>query len=270
MYRALNHCSQTAGVPRVIPTNEGEYYLEKANHLYVVLEFHEAVPYNGDGAKLREIGSEVAKLHQAMSTLPGDIREHCTVYGSRFNFSEAELREITESLRPLITRKRSAGKAGICSVAEARFILETYENHLQHPHFEGNRQTIHRDLHPDNILVDHTDKILFIDFDALTFGERLRDVAFACHRLARLGVPTQERSLVRERARAFLAGYHRQNSLQEAEVAAVPFFIVDEALRRITYILRGFFQQGLTTWAHVLPKHLQAIREAPLLQTLDL
>lgn len=85
-------------------------------------------------------------------------------------------------------------------------------------------QLIHRDCHPGNILVQGTQVIGFIDCDHLCIGPRIFDLAYyAVHHLKWVTDDATATQRWLTDLPSLLAGYRTQQSLTQAEVAALPY-----------------------------------------------
>ena len=88
------------------------------------------------------------------------------------------------------------------------------------------------------------------------------------HRFARtFGKKTEKQNdignTINERARIFLETYSETGQLTQAEIAAIPLVLQDEASRRILHILDGALKNN-TEWLFDLPKQLILLKEAEL------
>ncbi|MET0273754.1 MAG: phosphotransferase [Phenylobacterium sp.] len=89
---------------------------------------------------------------------------------------------------------------------------------------------IHADIHPENVIVDG-DRLTLLDFDDAAFGWRLYDLAVGLFYL-------HDRADWAASERAYLEGYRAVRSLDEGDLAHLPFFRLARGLMMV-----GWFEQ---------------------------
>jgi len=201
---ALQHLSEFGGVPRVIPTRDGEeifVYAEK--YLVRMVSYLEGALLESIVPKppnlLRDLGSYLAKLDLALA----DFTHPAMKRKMLWDLSLAHL-----AIEPRLDAIASAERRDLASHVLVRFkerVLPILPD-LQ-------KQVIHNDANTQNLLVQDGMISGIFDFGDLLYAPRIHEVAI-CAAYALLG---EENPLVA--AAHLVAGYHSLSPLTATEIS---------------------------------------------------
>lgn len=213
----LAAATQPIVLPR--PDQQGERFTPWENYYFQLTPYvpHELWPAVGPArlALLQNLGTEIARLHQALARfpaehLPGDSRRNDL-------FGEILLRGI-----PL-------GKKQLTGPDRERFatLTATLAKPLAEIYSQLPDQLIHRDCHAGNFLCRAGRLAGIIDWDQLSLGPRLLDLAYFAVQMIkrRLEAGASLDDWPAEWA-ALLAGYRQQATLTASEEAALPYLLL--------------------------------------------
>ncbi len=231
-------------VPETIRTKDGLLWVEINNRIYSLYRFYEGKQFSGSAEQVCDAARHLALLHkflkrQNIRIKPNPMYDFLDNNEIRNIESKIKNAEFDLKVRRLL-----------------KDLHEFYENAnkdvagLKFP-----RQLIHGDFIPENTLFRNGELLVFFDFGSIYFSERIADVAFSCHRFARV-MPDMEKCM-----KMFLDSYSTENHLYRKEIRAVPFFIKREVVRRINYILRSHFFENKKEWDFELDKHINILKE---------
>ncbi len=231
-------------IPQAIASTKDNFLLTFDGKFYALLSYLEGTHYGGFLAQMKSLGASVGKLHAALALCPVVIDNPYDHYYDILSDHELQMakkifqQEISdESFALIVSQIRHS----------AEFMKSADYSSLP-------QQLLHRDLHDRNTLFGVDGTISFIDFDFVGRGEKAREVAFCAFRHALHHFPDVEKA--RKGISVFLEGYNSSNTLSLQEHHSLAFFIKDEALRRISYILRRAMISQEMTWFSDLSKHI--------------
>lgn len=265
--RTLLFCEQRGVlVPHPINTVAGTTTVLGNGKVYSLYTFLESEHFDGSRAELEETAYQLSRLHESLEDLP--FREQLTAreggLGSQ-GHNRDDLLQLTAEIKG-----RQAQSFFERIVAEAIDEICDYSRQVKSADLSGlPEQIIHRDVHGHNLLFHPQTKRLLaiIDFENITFSQRIRDVAFAMHWLARTYGGKTERGLdvgddIRDRAELFLKSYEQAMPLTASEHEYLADIICDEMLIRIIRILKLHYLENNQTFDFDLAVLLQGLREA--------
>lgn len=240
------------------------FWQDSDGEVYCLFDFIDGELFDGSRRELTEVGSSLGHFLNTLANLPqedikglGKINTH-----HDWDLLEGLLEE---------AKRNSEGAIAPKTAIQLERIKELSRGLRDFDFGSLPSQVVHDDLHPHNLIFDKTSgKLLaFIDFDSLSYTQRIRSVAFALHRLSRTYGPGTERkndvgSHIRDRAKVFLGAYLDSASLYDAEVQSIQPILVDEALNRITIIL-GRSKKGDNKWVFDIDKQFTTLEEAATL-----
>ncbi|MCB8962259.1 MAG: phosphotransferase [Ardenticatenales bacterium] len=227
----LDHLD-AATLPIVLPTPDqhGERFTAWENHYFQLTPYVAHKPWPAPGparlALLHHLGTEIARLHEAMARfpieqLPENIRRNDL-------FGEILLRAI-----PL-------GKKQLNGPDHERFATLTaaLEKPLAEIYGQLPNQLIHRDCHAGNFLCRAGQLAGIIDWDQLSLGPRLLDIAYFAVQMIkrRLEAGASLDEWPAEWA-ALLAGYRQRAPLTTLEETALPYLLLTIPLLFIRWCL---------------------------------
>ncbi|ERJ11795.1 phosphotransferase enzyme family protein [Haloplasma contractile] len=217
-------------VPRPIKTKQGTDVVSINNDLYCLYEYiegshvlnhYEADDLNGLAYKY---GEAISKLHKGLAIITDFVDAKVTHFLKDVNAWAIPLLEehdyIEEKLQEVIDY-----------VTQYELIYESLP-----------KQLIHRDLHPNNLLLQAGVVSGFLDFEISVKGIRLFDLCYACTALlgeAVEGVFNKDYTKI-EKWKMYVSylmkGYHNHNELTEEEIDCIPLIMI-----LIQFIMSAYF-----------------------------
>lgn len=265
--KCLIYCGNK-GIPvaHLIPTvNKDNHFVDKSG-IYCLYDFIDGEHFDGSRIEMEEAAATLAKIHIAFKNIPYK-KEILSIKGKLVKHDRKELKKIIKII------KSSSGKTDFDKdVVNALDEINEISNKIFLSQIALLPfQIIHYDVHPHNMMFDKKDKKLlaYLDFDPIIYSQKIRDVGFAMHRLARTYGKHTERQIdigvdIRDRAKLFLEAYQRVNKLTDVEIKNIPLIIQDEALKRIINILASRYLKKDPTWSFDLAKQITILREGSL------
>lgn len=253
----------------IVSTLDGEnnYLDSNTAGTYSLSKFIDGENFDGSRTELLQAASELALMHRLLENIPNldDIR----ISPSLPNQHDPEtLAEELEKLKMAPSSELSKLCLPINEIEETsrKVELEAIDNLRM--------QAVHGDFHPHNLLFDAENRKLLaiVDFEQVRYSQRIRDVGFAMHRLSRTYGSLTERtqdidSSIHNRAREFITNYVAVNPLDSRELKSLVSVLQDEALIRITLVLKGFYSSDPEKFFE-LNKQITMLREAELFSNL--
>ncbi len=258
-------------VPQAIPNDKGAGVTDFEDERYTTYEFLEGTHYQGNTRELLSVSSKLAHLDRALVNINTEINTDIFV---KSNAEKSKLEFFSKEIwEDLVGRAHGRVNNGIDDYFD-KVVIDS-SNHIFEAielcqFFKNNLpiQLVHSDLHPHNLITDGHDLLAFIDLDSLRFWERMRAISFAIHRLViqylvKNSISFSSRQDVIKLAKdSFIATYDKVNTLSAEESASVGYFIQHEALRRITYVTKGFYVDGKEAWKMAIYKQIRSLLEA--------
>lgn len=264
--RCLVYCEENSiPVSHIVPTLTNETYYQDGS-IYCLYDFIQGSHFNGSQEEISSVATQFAALHSTLRDIPY-LEEIKSVKGQVLRHDRDRFKEISTKVRTA-NDGSEFHRYAISLIEEleaaSRVIFDSPLDTLP-------LQVVHLDLHPHNMIFDpNTSELLaFLDFDPMCYSQRIRDVGFALHRIARTyGLDTEgQRDTgvdIRDRARLFLDSYNHKNPLTDEEIKMLPAMIEEEALRRIIIILGNRYLSGDETFNFDLEKQVTILREGRL------
>lgn len=261
-HQVLAHCAaRGVSVPSLIVSLKGSTLITHAGQLYALFPFIHGMNYQGSHAELASAGTAIARMHRALASLPLELVQHiqistpATYAATAFSFEELD-------------KIKTAAEAGASSFdrAATRILPElrkAIEDVLAHRAKQASLslQVIHSDLHPHNLLTENGQVRALLDFDAVRWGERARDVAFALHRLVRQYIVHTGDADLSKAAQDFLTAYAHENPLTPEERAALVPLMREEIVQKLVFVLRNHYIAKDGMWDAELPKFMMLFDE---------
>ena len=221
-HQVLRHLDSTGiSVALPIPNQEGELLVLRNGNLYTLSPYLTAnnkwleLDLEGLRRLNRNCGAAIARLHVALATfpaqdlenrtwktvLPDDLFDHW-IPSIRQNISQQERGEFETIVADI--------------AADMRVTMEDLPTQL-----------IHRDCHHGNIIVDEDQVSGFIDYDHLSIGPRIFDLAdFIVHMIKQHVADRERTSEWYDLFPAVLQGYDEENPLLEDEKQALCYVML--------------------------------------------
>lgn len=249
-------------VPHLVMTRNGGLYATFEGSRWQVFDFIEGNHYAGQAQELGEVARGIAALHRVLEAFP--YQEELKLRSSK-EFSLEGLEKVLEAA----SRKQDELDVALNGFADELHAFATVRGQFQVA--GARKQVVHGDLHPHNTIFFDGRLRAMLDFDQMRYGELLRDVGFAAHRFSRQhavcvgGGAEQAASGFQQ----FLKAYREEYPLTDDEVSSLPFFMLDELLRRIVTDFSRYYFEGIARFANVreLEKKVTLLREAKYLSS---
>ncbi|RJR14658.1 hypothetical protein C4579_04540 [Candidatus Microgenomates bacterium] len=258
--------SHSVPLPQIVTTNQKKLFHMEQSDAYVLMRYIAGEHYDGSSSQLEQAAQALAYFHQTIATCNYD---HAPLQ-RRFYAAHHDPEKLV-SLQALIKKQppRNDFETNVQDMLEE--LGEWSRDVGTVDLLKLPMQFTHGDIHPHNLLFSKRNGQLtaFLDLNSLDFLQRVRDVAFAMHRLSRTyGIYTERQKDVgidiRTRAQRFLTAYIGVNRLTEDEIKAIPFILADEALQRIMILLTLHYEEANTIADHDLQKQLDTLHETRL------
>lgn len=257
-------------VSKAVNALDGGSVVSVDGGVYALFDFIEADYFTPSEKSFVAVAEEIAKMHKALScfdqkqvaTIDVFSKKAAVYYNKVRTYSENDFCEIEQ-----ILDGKEKDDSDRLILAALPLIKKTIKEvvAVKQEIAALQKQIIHSDLHPHNILMAGDRVSAVVDFDAMRLSERARDTAFAIYRFGRqmlLNFGNREAALEAPRlVNLFLSGYNNTNALSEQEICLMPALIKDEFLIKILFVLNGVYREKNFLWAKDLPKFAAAIEE---------
>ncbi len=242
--RTIQNCFLDGSkVPEIIKTKKNKLFAKKDDKIYCLFKYYKGDEFNKTIKQIRETGKNLGVLHKSLKKNYFKINRD-----ARYNFLDERL---IENIKNKIKSKHLKDEFDIKFLGIIHNVKEFYKDNKKALRgVEFPKQLIHGDFHPKNVIFNGDKLRVILDFGAMHFSERVKDVAFSCHRFASL-VPNK--NAINE----FKDSYLSENGLTDDEINFIPEFIKKEALHRISYILKSHYFENDTKWDFDLDKHIK-------------
>jgi Ser/Thr protein kinase RdoA (MazF antagonist) len=219
--REVLHHLQRAGLPVALPLldSQGRTVVPWRDHYYTLsprLPSDSATLMPADRDRLLcNYGATIAQMHRALITFPSDKLPD---WIGHIDLAS----EVFDTGFPIILPYLH-GKQAVHFQAIRADLHQTMPAALQHLP----EQLIHRDCHAENLLSCSTEVTGIVDWDHLTVGPRILDLAYFAVQLAKRQVQNEE-----EMARwldefpLLLSGYEAESALLGEEKSAFPYALI--------------------------------------------
>ena len=146
-------------------------------------------------------------------------------------------------------------------IMDVRVELEASREHV----LDAPTQLVHTDLHPHNVLMNHSQLVAFLDFDSYKQAPLGAALGFAAYKLIRqVGAHRGRDSSsdgISASAHRFVDGVRLALSLTSEDYCRLALFAKTEVFRRLMVIFRLTLRARDLSWNHVLPMHLAGFEE---------
>ena len=229
-------------VPKIIKNKEGKLVTIRENKLFLLTKCYKGEQFSFNSKEIFLAGENLALLNQKLAKY-NLVLEREPLYD---DLNQEEIDEV----RDMIDSKGIISDTKIKNLVDSLPDLYSDINNNIEPH-KKNKQLVHIDFHPQNVLFKKNQLIVILDFDSILTSFELQSVAFACDRFSR-----NIKDFV-----IFLDGYQKQGQkISVDEKKILPYFVGKEAISRINYIIRKQFFFKDKTWSFELYKHLKILK----------
>lgn len=259
-----NGCS----VPRAIANDSEEYITSHSGEIFTAYEFIEGTHFQGNLSEITSTAQGLARFDSVLAKLPQDfelavLRKSISCVDDQFSFSIDIWNDII--FRAKLRKKSISDEFDDIIIDYSPHVLEAIGDVEINADLPS--QLVHSDLHPHNLITNGVSLLAIIDLDSINFGERMRAISFATHRLVRqyvvnvLKTIPKKEDVVRIRD-IFLANYCAINPLLGSELLSIKQLIQHEALRRIVYIAKDVYYRDIDDWKSGINKQINNLFEA--------
>jgi Ser/Thr protein kinase RdoA (MazF antagonist) len=251
---------QSTGLPVAVPLPDrlGEIAVPWQGHVYTLSPY---LPDDGGAVRgchrprlLRNYGAATARMHRALATFP---QNRLPDWIGRIELAS----EVLDTGFPIILPYLAGGQAEAFQAMRAG-LARTMPTAFQ----DLPEQLIHRDCHAENLLSCGPEVTGIVDWDHLTIGPRILDVAYFAVQLAKRQV-RDPAAMARwlDEFPLLLAGYEAESAFLEEEKAAFPYVLIAVPILFAYWAIEtghgdDYIQTELHTMAW-LYSHMAVIRE---------
>jgi Ser/Thr protein kinase RdoA (MazF antagonist) len=200
-------------------------------YLWEVFEFIPGNYFRGTEDELREVATQIARLHAALRTIP-----FAEEIGTRAK--TVKTWSVEDYARHFADAASIDSPVGMALLSDRAFLEAQIGDVVQNASrmSSATKQVVRNSLHPHDVLFEDGRLQAIIDFEEIGINQLARDVGNACHRFVRQYVVYQGRPWSETLARCadiFLSAYQEQNPLSVVDVDLLSVFIKDELLRKL-------------------------------------
>ncbi len=229
-------------VPGLIPEKKGKTALKLSKRIYEMFNFIDGIRYDSTLSAAKDAGKKLALLHI-------DLEEYKTEYETkRLTFHNSS--GVRRHLKTIASQKfRSARTTGIRQCAADLMTIYNQAsvtvNELGFDNWQ--KQIIHSDWHPGNMLFNGHKVAAVLDFEAVKQAPRICDVGNGALQFSIIGGqnnPNQwPEKLDKKRLNTFLNGYRSRLDIDEDKLKALPWLMIETMIAEsvLPIATTGFF-----------------------------
>lgn len=253
-------------VPAILPTKNGLQFQQEGENFYQAFTFVSGNHFSGAPHELSAVAQAIGHMHRKLKSL--SFQEQIekkpllvppwNIDGWHFFFSSAN--RCVSQIDITVKRHKSMLESACDQVLKSR----TQSDELE-------KQPIHADLHPHNVIIREDESVVILDFEGVRNDVVWRDVANACHRFVRQYVVFQNISYAKTLLHGleiFIDSYAVVDPQIKEHTGLFAAFIKDELLRKLFKDLSLYYidhnMRNLEGGA--LETKLSLLREADIIQ----
>ncbi|MFP4144420.1 MAG: phosphotransferase enzyme family protein [Phycisphaeraceae bacterium] len=220
-------------LPRLIPTRQKQTMLDWQGQVYELFEFVRGEQYDGSTQATGEAGRALGLMHRLLDGYEPENPE-ITPRGS-YHAAKA----VGTAMRQAPQTLRDTGLAPAEQEASVQRMIDFLEGVYDRAAEEVEglglagwpEQVIHSDWHPGNMLFQGGQVAAVVDYDSARLQQRVIDAANGALQFSILGGGTDPadwpEKIDIDRFKHFLAGYESELPLSRAELAALPWLMIE-------------------------------------------
>ncbi len=253
----LDSClKQGAKVLRPIK-NKANKYVDYKRKVYLT-RYYEGGLYNGSIVGLKNVAKNIALLHSALA-------QNLIEYKYSLNRSYYQLLTPTglKRIEAIIIAKKNKNDFDKKVLVNINYLKERFaENKQSSVHLKKFRQKqlIHFDLTPANIIVRNNKVVAIIDFNAMRKGDKIEDLAFASFRFSVIKASHPEK--IKRRLKVFIDCYSSYSDVSKEQLNLLDCYYTKIVLGRLSYILKKRYYVGCKMWCSDFDKNINFLRLA--------
>jgi len=251
----LNFCyHKKVKVPKLIQRFDGKF-VDKKN--ITLSKFYSGNKFDGTVKEIQDLAKNVAILHKI-------LRRHHGSFNYRTNEKFYKLLTLKElkNIQKKIEAKKRRTKLDMIFMQNYSYIknclVGDFETNkiIKKQNFQ--KQIIHSDLHPENVIFQKRKLLVILDFESMKSGRTLEDLAFAACRFGCYN--TTSSYAIKKKIKLFVDAYLTVNYVDKQELNYIGYFFNHITLQRICYILRKYYFADSDLWINNFAKHLKLLK----------
>lgn len=237
------------------------YIHKNTDNIFTISEFVEGDYFSGSISELKNSAISIAKLTNTLQELPKNLYPS---NGPEFNFRETnsvikEIRKLKNEWQYIFGKEDAQLLRNNWDYIESVLDL-TKDLDLGF----DDKQPIHFDLHPHNILCRNKKICAFLDYDAIKNLNVSSALSFASLKLCRQTVSVNPLEDIHTIKNTFLNELQNNLNVKKDLFDNIYFYSIAEVLRRITIIFKLNLMNN-KKWNRVLEMQLNHLKEAEML-----
>lgn len=223
--------------------NKNNFFVDSSRRMYMT-RFYYGTIFNGSISQIKEIGKEVAKLHRILKTITKYYRFSNSSKYNLLNNKEIQLieKKINNAKKIQFIDKKIL--KDIHSLK--KLINQQYQYKKNIKTLKLEKQLIHNDLHPKNVLFKNNKVKVILDFNSMKLGYVLEDIILASFRFGCFKNMISKQ--INSKMSVFLKSYSKNNIVDQDSNYLYRFFLYEYLLSRISYILRNKYIENHDLW----------------------
>lgn len=235
--------------------NKQKIFINKPYKSYLT-KYYEGDIFHGNKLEIKDLAITLAKLHNRLEKYPFK-------FNHRTNNQFYKILTLDEYDK-IIVGIRNNEKEPIDRIVNKNYNLikntiilnDKYAKEITKN--SRKKQIIHNDLHPDNILFLKNQVNVILDFHSIKNDTILRDVSMAGFRFSAFKQSSYEK--IQNNMDMFLENYCKSKQIENIEIEIIFQFVVNEFLRKISYILKKRYFTNSNAWNDALGKNLEFLK----------
>jgi Ser/Thr protein kinase RdoA (MazF antagonist) len=245
----LNYCKKK-GIKVSSPIlNKNKKYVDPLKRIYLT-NYEEGGKFNGNRDQLKDLAKNLALLHKCLST-------NKINYNYRTNqkfYKILDLNEFKIIIKKIDKKKNldSVDKKIMKNFEILKKSIEENSTAFQNVKNKfKQKQLIHHDLHPDNVIFNNNKLQAIIDFNSMRKGFVIQDISFAFFRFINISKLKD----IRKEKIIFIQTYIKYNKIEIDEELVDEFFKY-EILKRLSFIIRKKYFHNSVRWIKDFEKNI--------------
>jgi len=254
--KILNFCyHKNVKVPKLIQRFDGKFVDRKRK--ITLSKFYSGNKFNGTIEETKDLAKNVAILHKILRKYRGSFN-----YRSNEKFYKLlTLKELKKIQKKIEIKKRRTKLDNMFMQNYAyikKCLVEDFEINKVIKRQNFQKQIIHSDLHPENVIFQKRKLLVILDFESIKSGRTLEDLAFAACRFGCYN--TTSSYAIKKKIKLFVDAYLTVNYVDKQELNYIGYFFNHITLQRICYILRKYYFADSDLWINDFAKHLKLLK----------